>query len=46
MLIYCVASIIHTFQVQEMPDRKGKCKQGTTCRKAYFTVNDKEDQCK
>jgi len=45
MLINCVASIIHTSQVQEMPDRKGKCK-GKPCRKGYFTVNDKEDQCK
>jgi hypothetical protein len=36
----------HTFEVQELPSLKTKKCQGKLCRKAYFTVNTNEDQCK
>jgi len=35
----------HTFEVQEMPGKLGKCLH-KLCRKAYFTVNQNEEQCK
>lgn len=35
----------HTFEVQEMPGRFGECLH-KLCRKAYFTVNRNEEQCK
>jgi hypothetical protein len=36
----------HSFEVQEMPSKNGKKKcVEEICRKAYFTVNTKEDQC-
>jgi hypothetical protein len=38
--------ISHTFEVQELPGVKTKKCQGKLCRKAYFTVNTNEDQCK
>jgi hypothetical protein len=35
----------HSFEVQELPNKKtNKCVE-KICRKAYFTVNTKEDQC-
>ena len=34
----------HTFEVQEMKSRWGRCKHNP-CRKAYFTVNQNEEQC-
>lgn len=36
----------HNFEVQELPSPKTKKCQGKLCRKAYFTVNTNEDQCK
>jgi hypothetical protein len=38
--------VSHSFEVQELPNEKtGKCRR-KMCRKAYFTVNENEEQCK
>lgn len=34
----------HAFEVQEMKSRWGRCKTNP-CRKAFFTVNQNEEQC-
>jgi hypothetical protein len=36
----------HNFEVQELPNPKSQKCQGKLCRKAYFSVNTNEDQCK
>jgi hypothetical protein len=35
----------HNFEVQELPNKKTNECLHKLCRKAYFTVNTKEDQC-
>jgi hypothetical protein len=36
----------HSFEVQELPNKKTRKCRRKMCRKAYFTVNQNEEQCK
>jgi hypothetical protein len=36
----------HSFEIRELPNAKTKKCRRKMCRKAYFTVNENEEQCK